>query len=161
MDTEQEFKSVSRVRLLGQPIGLGLPLTLMGGALTLNMALALNPEEGWLLTAATVLMFFMFLAMFLIGVSYLLTPFEKVRVSPQEVQLCLGPLVLRRIPAEEIRSVTATTRQIMIRSRDCDLYRMIINFNGPWPKRRRLWLDWSTGSESVLKDRLKNVNFLL
>lgn len=157
----QDWKTVRRVRLLGQPIGLGMPLTLMGGALTLNMALALDPAEGWLLTTATVLMFFMFLVMFIIGVSYLLTPFEKVRVSCREVQLCLGSLVLRRIPAEEIRSVTATTRQIMIRSKDCDLYRMIINFNGPWPQRRRLWLDWSTGSESALKDQLKDVNFLL
>lgn len=158
---EQNFKSVKRVRLLGQPIGLGLPLTVMGGFLTVNMALALNPEEGWVLTLATVLMFFLFLAVTLLGLAYLLTPFERVWVSGREVRLCLGGLVLRRIPVESIRSVTATSRTVMIRSKDCELYRMMINLNDSWPRGRRLWLDWSTESESVLKSQLKNVNFLM
>lgn len=158
---ESEWKAVPRVRLLGQPIGLGLPMTVMGGFLAVNMALALNPAEGWILTVATVLLFLAFFSMFLIGVSYLVAPLEKVRVSSGEVQLVLGSLVLRRISAEEIRSITASTRTVMIRSKDQELYRMFVNVNGFWPKGRRLWLDWSTGSENALKDRLKNVLFLI
>lgn len=158
---DSQWKTVPRVRLLGQPIGLGLPLTVMGGFFAVNMALALNPEEGWLLTLSTVLLFLVFFAVFFVGVCSLIAPFEKVWISGGEVQLRLGSLVLRRIPAEEIRSVTASTRTVMIRSKDQELYRMYINLNGPWPKGRRLWLDWSTGAEIALKEQLKNVIFLI
>lgn len=154
---EGSWRKVSRVRLLGQPIGLGVPLAGMGGFLTLNMILATKPSEGWLLTLCTVLMALGFGAAFLIGVGFLLTPFEKVLVCPQEVRLCLGKLVLRRIPRENIRSVTGTTREIILRGRDCDLYRLKINLH----KGRSLWLDWSTGTETVLKEQLTNVLFLI
>ncbi len=158
---DSQWRSIHRVRLLGQPIGLGIPMTIMGGFLAVNMAFALDPEEGWLLTIATILLFLAFFAMFFIGVCSLIAPLEKVWVSCEEVQLRLGSLVLRRIPAEKIRSVTASTRTVMIRSKDRELYRMYLNLNGAWPKGRRLWLDWTTGSESALKEQLKNVIFLI
>ena len=154
---DHSWRKVSRARLLGQPIGLGIPLAGMGGFLTFNMILAMKPSEGWLLTLCTVLMALAFGAVCLIGIAFLLTPFEKVWVSPREVWLCLGRLVLRRIPAENIRSVTGTTREIILRGHDCDLYRLKINLLAGRP----LWLDWSTGTEAVLKEQLKNVLFLI
>ena len=154
---DHSWRKVSRVRLLGQPIGLGIPLAGMGGFLTYNMILATKPSEGWLLTLCTVLMALAFGAVCLIGVAFLLTPFETVWVSPREVRLCLGKLVLRRIPVENIRSVTGTTREIILRGRDCDLYRLKINLM----EGRSLWLDWSTGTEAVLKEQLKDVLFLI
>lgn len=149
-----------RVRLLGQPIGLGLPMTLAGGFLGFNMILALLQERSPILWIITLLMAAGFLFLFLWGVSYLLSPLERLRISPEGVELVLFGLVLRRIPAESIRSVTATTREILIRRKDCDLYRLKLHCTGAWPASRSLWLDWSVATEEALKSRLPDVNYL-
>ncbi|MGN1015861.1 MAG: hypothetical protein ACI4PL_02585 [Faecousia sp.] len=149
-----------RVRLLGQPLGLGLPLALAGGFLGFNMMLALLAETQWVMWLVTLVMAAAFLAMFALGISYLLSPFERLRISPEGVELVLWGLTLRRIPKDTIRSVTATTREIIVRRKDCDLYRLKINPNGSWPQNRSLWLDWSVATEEALKSCLPNVNFL-
>lgn len=149
-----------RVRLLGQPIGLGIPLALAGGFLGFNMVVVLFSERNAVMWGITLVMAAAFLAVFALGMSYLLSPFERLRISPEGVELTLFGLTLRRIPADTIRSITATTREIMIRRKDCDLYRLKINLNGSWPKSRCLWLDWSVATEEALKSCLPNVNYL-
>lgn len=149
-----------RVRLLGQPIGLGIPLALAGGFLGFNMVVVLFSERNAVMWGITLVMAAAFLAVFALGVSYLLSPFERLRISPGGVELTLWGLTLRRIPRDTIRSVTATTRETIVRRRDCDLYRLRINPKGPWPKSRCLWLDWSVATEQALKENLPGVNFL-
>ena len=149
-----------RVRHLGQPLGLGLPLALAGGFLGFNMVLVLFSERNAVMWGITLVMAAAFLAMFVLGMSFLLSPFERLRISPEGVELVLFGLVLRRIPRDTIRSVTATTREIMIRRKDCDLYRLRIHYTGSWPQNRSLWLDWSVATEEALKSCLPNVNFL-
>ena len=149
-----------RVRLLGQPIGLGIPLALAGGFLGFNMVLVLFSERNAVMWGITLVMAAAFLAVFALGMSYLLSPFERLRISPEGVELTLWGLTLRRIPRNTIRSVTATTRETIVRRRDCDLYRLRINPNGSWPKSRCLWLDWSVATEQALKENLPGVNFL-
>ena len=149
-----------RVRLLGQPLGLGLPLALAGGFLGFNMILALLAEGNAVMWGITLVMAAAFLAVFALGMSYLLSPFERLRISPEGVELTLLGLTLRRIPADTIRSITATTREIIVRRKDCDLYRLKINPKGSWPKSRCLWLDWSVATEQALKENLPGVNFL-
>ena len=149
-----------RVRLLGQPIGLGIPLALAGGFLGFNMVVVLFSERNIVMWGITLVMAAAFLAVFALGMSYLLSPFERLRISPEGVELTLWGLPLRRIPTDTIRSVTATTREIIVRRRDCDLYRLRINPNGSWPKSRCLWLDWSVATEQALKENLPGVNFL-
>ena len=149
-----------RVRLLGQPIGLGIPLALAGGFLGFNMVVVLFSERNAVMWGITLVMAAAFLAVFALGMSYLLSPFERLRISPEGVELTLWGLTLRRIPTDTIRSVTATTREIIVRRRDCDLYRLKINPNGSWPKSRCLWLDWSVSTEQALKENLPGINFL-
>ena len=149
-----------RVRLLGQPIGLGIPLALAGGFLGFNMVVVLFSERNAVMWGITLVMAAAFLAVFALGMSYLLSPFERLRISPEGVELTLWGLTLRRIPRDTIRSVTATTRETIVRRRDCDLYRLRINPNGSWPKSRCLWLDWSVATEQALKENLPGVNFL-
>lgn len=146
-----------RVKLLGQPVGLGIPLTVAGGYMTWNMILAFSLEEPLWLQISTIGLILAFGAMLAWGVSNLLAPFEKVWICPKEVQLRLGSLVLRRIPAENIRSISATTREIRIRNKDTDLYRVKINCN----KGRTMWVDWMVGTEEALKKNLPGVTFLL
>ena len=128
-----------------------------GAPTTVTGYLSVISKGAAAFTLCTVLMALAFGAVCLIGIAFLLTPFAKVWVSPREVRLCLGKLVLRRIPAENIRSVTGTTREIILRGHDCDLYRLKINLL----EGRSLWLDWSTGTEAVLKEQLKDVLFLI
>lgn len=149
-----------RVRLLGQPIGLGIPLALAGGFLGFNMVVVLFSERNAVMWGITLVMAAAFLAVFALGMSYLLSPLERLRISPEGVELTLWGLTLRRIPRNTIRSVTATTRETIVRRRDCDLYRLRINPNGSWPKSRCLWLDWSVATEQALKENLPGVNFL-
>ena len=149
-----------RVRLLGQPIGLGIPLALAGGFLGFNMVVVLFSERNAVMWGITLVLAAAFLAVFALGMSYLLSPFERLRISPEGVELTLWGLTLRRIPRNTIRSVTATTRETIVRRRDCDLYRLRINPNGSWPKSRCLWLDWSVATEQALKENLPGVNFL-
>ena len=149
-----------RVRLLGQPIGLGIPLALAGGFLGFNMVVVLFSERNAVMWGITLVLAAAFLAVFALGMSYLLSPFERLRISPEGVELTLWGLPLRRIPTDTIRYVTATTREIIVRRRDCDLYRLRINPNGSWPKSRCLWLDWSVATEQALKENLPGVNFL-
>ena len=149
-----------RVRLLGQPIGLGIPLALAGGFLGFNMVVVLFSERNAVMWGITLVMAAAFLAVFALGMSYLLSPLERLRISPRGVELTLWGLTLRRIPRNTIRSVTATTRETIVRRRDCDLYRLRINPNGSWPKSRCLWLDWSVATEQALKENLPGVNFL-
>lgn len=153
-----EFNAISRVRMYGQPVSLGLIATLFGGFLVLNIAAAFDPQEGWILSVCTILLLLLFLPLLLWGISYLLTPFERVWVSQQEVRLCIGKLTLRKLPVEQIRSITATTREIRLHHKDQDLYRMKINFRG---RQKTLWMDWSIASEAALREKLKDVNFLL
>ena len=103
--TDTKWTVLSRVRLWSQPAGLGALLAIPGGYLCWNMILALDFEEHWALTLCTILLITAFFAAFAQGVYYLLTPFHKVWVSRDEVQLRLGTLILRRIPVREIRSV--------------------------------------------------------
>ena len=149
-----------RVRLLGQPIGLGIPLALAGGFLGFNMVVVLFSERNAVMWGITLVMAAAFLAVFALGMSYLLSPLERLRISPEGVELTLWGLTLRRIPRDTIRSVTATTRETIVRRRDCDLYRLKINPKGSWPRSRCLWLDWSVATEQALKENLPGVNFL-
>ena len=158
-DTQMDYAWAvrPRVKLLGQPVGLGIPLTVAGGYLTWNMILAFSLEEPLWLQVSTIGLILAFGAMLIWGVSNLLAPFEKVWICPKEVQLRLGNLVLRRIPAENIRSISATTREIIIKNKDTDLYRVKINCNTG----RTMWVDWTVGTEEALKKNLPGVTFLL
>ena len=153
------WKSCKRVRLLAQPVGLGTPLTIAGGYLLWNMILAFSLEEPLWLQLSTVMLIIGFGFMFLLGVNYLLTPFERIWVRPGEAQLRLGKLVLRRIPEAQIHSVGATTREIMVRNRDVDLYRIRLRCEKGWPK--HIWIDWTVETEELLRETLTNTLFLM
>ena len=154
---DQAWAVRPRVKLLGQPIGLGIPLTLAGGYMTWNMLLAFSLQEPLWLQLSTIGLILAFGAMLVWGVSNLLAPFEKVWICPREVQLRLGSLVLRRIPVENIRSVSATTREVILKNKDTDLYRIKVNCL----KGRSLWIDFMVDTEAALKEKLPGVTFLL
>ena len=136
-------------------------LAFPGGIMTYWMILALDPNEHWVLTVCTVLLILAFLFMTGLGIYFLLTPLETLWVSREELQLRLGSIVLRRIPVKDIRSIVSEVRNVLVKNRDADLYRLKIYPEGKWPKSRVLWLDWSTSSEEILKEVLDEDIILL
>lgn len=149
-----------RVYYYWQPMSMGLTLAAAGGIMSFMMLLAYKPEEHWLLCLSTIAMGAGFFAMFCLGVGMILTIFQKVTISAQGITLKLFGMVLRRIPAKNIRSVTGRTREIILRSKDVNLHRMTVNCNGTGPNSRGLWIDWDADTEAAFREQLPELNYM-
>ncbi len=156
---EQRWKSVKRVRLLAQPIGIGIPMALCGGIVGWNMLLAFDLKEPIWLQLSTVALILAFGVLFALGVCNLLAPFERIWAAPGELQLRLGKIVLRRIPESKIRSVGGTSWDILVRNDEIDLYRIKLRCEGTFP--RHLWMDWTVATEELLRENLTHTLFLI
>ena len=155
---ELNWESCRRVRLVGQPIMLGLILAVPGGFLTYHMIKAYSFSEPWWLQLGNVLLIVGFAYMVYMGIYYLSTLFQRVWIRDGEVQLRIGKLVLFRLPEERITSVRSTGQLVTVRNKDIDLYRMKICWDGKL--HRSFWIDWSISNEEMLKAHLKNTLFM-
>ena len=160
-ETKEElvWESCRRVRLVGQPLGLGTIMTAAGAYLTYHMIKAYSFSEPWWLQLSNVALILAFVFMLYMGIYYLLTLFQKVWVRDGEVQLRIGKLVLFRLPEERITSVRSTAQLVTVRNKDIDLYRMKLCWDGKL--HRSIWVDWSISNEEMLKAHLKNTLFML
>ena len=159
-ETKEEltWESCRRVRLVGQPLGLGLILAVPGGFLTYLMIKAYSFSEPWWLQLGNVLLIVGFAYMVYMGIYYLSTLFQRVWIRDGEVQLRIGKLVLFRLPEERITSVRSTGQLVTVRNKDIDLYRMKVCWDGKL--HRSFWIDWSISNEEMLKEHLKNTLFM-
>ena len=159
-ETKEEltWESCRRVRLVGQPLGLGLILAVPGGFLTYHMIKAYSFSEPWWLQLGNVLLIVGFAYMVYMGIYYLSTLFQRVWIRDGEVQLRIGKLVLFWLPEERITSVRSTGQLVTVRNKDIDLYRMKICWDGKL--HRSFWIDWSISNEEMLKAHLKNTLFM-
>ena len=159
-ETKEEltWESCRRVRLVGQPLGLGLILAVPGGFLTYHMIKAYSFSEPWWLQLGNVLLILGFAYMVYMGIYYLSTLFQRVWIRDGEVQLRIGSLILFRLPEERITSVRSTGQLVTVRNKDIDLYRMKICWDGKL--HRSFWIDWSISNEDMLKAHLKNTLFM-
>ena len=151
-----QWVSLPKIRFLGLPLGLGLILVIPGGLMTVLMVMALTPEDHWAVTLGTLFMILGFLFMFLQGMRFLLMPFEKLWICPDELQLRLGGIVLRRIPADQVRSIVPEVRNVLVKNKDSDLYRLKIYPDGKWPHNRLLWIDWSVKAQDTLRETFRD-----
>ena len=159
-ETKEEltWESCRRVRLVGQPLGLGLILAVPGGFLTYHMIKAYSFSEPWWLQLGNILLIVGFAFMVYMGIYYLSTLFQRVWIRDGELQLRIGKLVLFRLPEERITSVRSTGQLVTVRNKDIDLYRMKICWDGKL--HRSFWIDWSISNEEMLKAHLKNTLFM-
>ncbi len=149
-----------RARLWGIPLSLGLTMSIAGGILTFVMVDAFDIREHWALSLATVLMGAGSLALFVAGVKMLAAAFERVRVSRTGLVVTLFGIPVRRIPADSIYSITATSNSVLVRNQEKDILRLLVNISGKGRQARRFWLDWSIDTEDALKTQLPHLNFL-
>ena len=131
-ETKEEltWESCRRVRLVGQPLGLGLILAVPGGFLTYHMIKAYSFSEPWWLQLGNILLIVGFAFMVYMGIYYLSTLFQRVWIRDGELQLRIGKLVLFRLPEERITSVRSTGQLVTVRNKDIDLYRIKICRDG-------------------------------
>ena len=156
---ELTWESCRRVRLVGQPLGLGGVMTTGGGFLSYHMIKAYSFSEPWWLQLGNVLLIVGFLFMLYLGICNLLTLFHTVWVRDGEIQLRIGSLVLFRLPEERIASIRSTNQLVTVRNKDIDLYRLRVCWNGKL--HRSFWIDWSVSNEEMLREHLKNTLFML
>ena len=113
----QVWESCRRVRLVGQPLGLGTIMTAAGGYLTYHMIKAYSFSEPWWLQLGNVALILSFAFMLYMGIYYLLTLFQRVWVCDGEIQLRIGKLVLFRLPEERITSIRGTEQLVTVRNK--------------------------------------------
>ena len=155
----QVWESCRRVRLVGQPLGLGAIMTAAGGYLTWQMIKAYSFSEPWWLQLGNLLLIVGFAFMFYLGIYYLLTLFQRVWVCDDEIQLRIGSVVLFRLPEARITSIRGTEQLVTVRNKEVDLLRMKVCWNGKL--HRSFWIDWSISNEEMLRQHLKNTLFML
>ena len=151
-----EQVSLPKVRFLGQPLGLGLILAIPGGVMTVLMIMALSLQDPWYVTVGTIFMILGFFWMLFQGIRHLLMPFEKLWITYDELRLQLGPIVLRRIPADRVRSIVPEVRNVLVKNKDSDLYRLKIYPEGKGLEGKVLWIDWSLKAEEVLRNTFRD-----
>ena len=155
---EQVWESCRRVRLVGQPLGLGTIMTAAGGYLTYHMIKAYSFSEPWWLQLGNVALILSFAFMLYMGIYYLLTLFQRVWVCDGEIQLRIGKLVLFRLPEERITSIRGTEQLVTVRNKEVDLLRMKVCWDGKL--HRSFWIDWTISGEEMLRQHLKNTLFM-
>ena len=157
--TECVWESCRRVRLVGQPLGLGMIMAVAGGYLTYHMIKAYSFSEPWWLQLGNVLLIVAFAYMLYMGIYYLLSLFQTVWVRDGEIQLRIGKLVLFRLTEDRITAIRGTDQLVTVRNKDIDLLRMKVCWNGKL--HRSFWIDWSISNEEMLREHLKNTLFML
>ena len=152
-------ETFSRVRLVAQPLSLGIILVAIGGYFGWHMIAAYTFSEPWWLQLANVALIVGFGSLFLWGLSNLLSLFQQVRIYDGEVELSMFGLVLQRIPEETIQSVRSLSKETTLRNKEVEYFRIYIHHSGK--RSKKLWLDWTIAKEEALREHLPNTLFLM
>ena len=84
---EQQWQSFPRVRLVAQPLSLGIILLAIGGWFGWHMLAAYDFSEPWWLQAGNLFLILGFGSLFLWGITNMLSLFQRVWIRKGEVQL--------------------------------------------------------------------------
>ena len=144
------------------PRSLGWVLVLVCGVVTYFMALSAIGEPSVIMIILSILLTLCFGAATLVGILSLMASQEKLRISREGIQVCLGKLVLWRIPGDRIRSVVAGTREIRLGLSDRQVVLLQVYRNGGiGGGKHPFWMEWSPEAEDALRRMLPGINLLL
>ena len=155
----RNYEQFPRVRLVAQPLSLGLILVAIGGYFGWHMLNAYDFSEPWWLQLSNLALIIAFGALFVWGVSNLLSLFQQVRISKGEVQIRMLGLTLLRLPEQNIQSVRSLARETTIRNKEVQYYRIYFHCVGLRVK--KVWIDWTVAKEETLRENLPNTLFLM
>ena len=155
----RKYDQFPRVRLVAQPLSLGLILVGIGGYFGWHMLNAYDFSEPWWLQLANLALILAFGTLFVWGLNNLLSLFQQVRIQKGEVQIRMLGLILLRLPEEHIQSVRSVSRETTIRNKEVEYYRIIFHCRGM--KVKKVWIDWTVSKEETLRENLPNTLFLM
>ena len=155
----QTWKAYPRVRLVAQPLSLGIILLAIGGWFGWHMLVAYDFSEPWWLQLANLALIVGFASLFLWGVTNMLSLFQRVWIRKGEVQLRMFGLTLLTIPEEKIQSIRSLAKETTIRNKEVQYYRIYLYCDRP--RARKVWIDWTVAKEEALRENLPNTLFLM
>ncbi len=143
------------------PFSLGMTLAITGGFVLVITVLAMLQDTSTFLFVASIPLALASAAMLVVGILSILASVETVRVSPEGIRLCLFGLTLLRLPAANIRSAVATTREYRQRLTDRQIYLVRVYRHRGFLPSLALWLQWSGDIEAAFRRNLPAVDLLL
>jgi len=148
-----------RVRLVAQPLSLGVILVAIGGYFGWHMLNAYDFSEPLWLQLSNLVLILAFGALFVWGISNLLSLLQQVRIEKGEVQIRMFGLTLLRLPEQNIQSVRSLAKETTIRNKEVQYYRIYFYCTGLRVK--KVWVDWTVGKDEALRENLPNTLFLM
>lgn len=143
------------------PRGLGVMLAGFCGFFLVMTILAMLEDTSIFLILVSILMSLALLAGLIVGILAILASFESICLRRDGVQVRLGKLVLFRIPAKQIRSMIATTKEYRERMTDKQVYMVRLYWDGRHPKNLALWFQWAGKEMEDFQRVLPDVDYLL
>ena len=155
----RDWDTFPRVRLVAQPLSLGLILLSISCYFGWHMVAAYSFAEPWWLQLANLLLIAGFAVLFVWGMRNMLSLLQQVRIRNGEVELVMLGKVITRIPESAISSIRSLCRETTLRNREVEYYRIYIHYTDK--RSRKLWLDWTVAKEESLREHLGNTLFLM
>ena len=156
---EQQWQSFPRVRLVAQPLSLGIILLAIGGWFGWHMLAAYDFSEPWWLQAGNLLLILGFGSLFLWGITNMLSLFQRVWIRKGEVQLRMFGKTLLALSENQIQSIRSLAKETTIRNKEVQYYRIYLHCNRP--RARKVWIDWTVAKEEALRENLTDTLFLM
>lgn len=156
---EQQWQSFPRVRLVAQPLSLGIILLAIGGWFGWHMLAAYDFSEPWWLQAGNLFLILGFGSLFLWGITNMLSLFQRVWIRKGEVQLRMFGKTLLTLSENQIQSIRSLAKETTIRNKEVQYYRIYLHCNRP--RARKVWIDWTVAKEETLRENLTDTLFLM
>ena len=156
---EQQWQSFPRVRLVAQPLSLGIILLAIGGWFGWLMLAAYDFSEPWWLQAGNLFLILGFGSLFLWGITNMLSLFQRVWIRKGEVQLRMFGKTLLTLSENQIQSIRRLAKETTIRNKEVQYYRIYLHCNRP--RARKVWIDWTVAKEEALRENLTDTLFLM
>ena len=156
---EQQWQSFPRVRLVAQPLSLGIILLAIGGWFGWHMLAAYDFSEPWWLQAGNLFLILGFGSLFLWGITNMLSLFQRVWIRKGEVQLRMFGKTLLTLSENQIQSIRSLAKETTIRNKEVQYYRIYLHCNRP--RARKVWIDWTVAKEEALRENLTDTLFLM
>ena len=156
---EQQWQSFPRVRLVAQPLSLGIILLAIGGWFGWHMLAAYDFSEPWWLQAGNLFLILSFGSLFLWGITNMLSLFQRVWIRKGEVQLRMFGKTLLTLSENQIQSIRSLAKETTIRNKEVQYYRIYLHCNRP--RARKVWIDWTVAKEEALRENLTDTLFLM
>lgn len=141
--------------------GMGWIIALFFGALTWVMFWSLPGEDKVHMVIITVLAGILFGAVTVFGIRLIFSPLDKVRFTPEGVEIRMLGVCMKRIPRSQIRSVIGEIREYASGFKEYQIYTMRIYYETSKGKDRFVVVERTALSDEAVETYLPGITVLL